>query len=92
MIITLNVTTYEPIGLVVMKSKEPLSRKKTTCDASEREGNTTFMGQRDISCDFVAEKDKCYVLLPCTFNTKVEQPYEIIIYSQRTIKLAELSK
>lgn len=83
---------YEPLGIVVMKTNEKLVSKKKTCDASEREGSTVFMGQRDISCQIVTQKDKHYVILPCTFNSRVEQPFEIMIYSQHKIELRELAK
>lgn len=83
---------YEPIGLIVLKTPEhPPTQKKTSCGADDREVAPVFMGQRDSSCDFVAQKDKSYILLPCTFNPRVEQTFELLIYSQRPVKLTELS-
>jgi len=82
---------YEPLGIIVMLTTDP-THKKTKCDSNERIGNVTFIAQRDVSCEFVAQKDKFYVIMPSTFNPKVEQPYELMIYSQRAIKIHELQK
>lgn len=80
---------YEAIGVVVLKT-DATTTKVGPYSNIEREGSPTFMMQRDSAFNFVAQKDKTYVLVPCTFKARVEQGYEMIIYSQRPIKIQEL--
>lgn len=82
---------YEAIGVIVLKTSEQLQGNKVgPYNKIEREGSPVFMMQRDISFDFVAQADKTYVMLPCTYKSKVEGSYELVIYSQRAVKLVEL--
>jgi len=80
---------YEAIAIVVMVTTDP-AHKKNKCNANERVGSVTFIPQRDVSFEFTAQKDTYYIVMPCTFNARVEQPFELLIYSQRTIKILEL--
>lgn len=80
--------SYHPIGALVLTDKEG-RYKKTTLKKEEVAYAPSYAPRRDVSFEFVAQPGSSYVIIPTTFEPRVELPFEIAIYVQKSAKVAE---
>jgi hypothetical protein len=79
---------YDPMGIVVLQTNDP-DYKKTSYTPQDRVATSLFCGMRDLSLEFLAQKGT-YIILPCTFNPRIEMPFELVVYTQHPSKINEV--
>eukprot|EP01113_Clastostelium_recurvatum_P006217 TRINITY_DN1281_c0_g1_i2.p1 TRINITY_DN1281_c0_g1~~TRINITY_DN1281_c0_g1_i2.p1 ORF type:complete len:731 (-),score=222.14 TRINITY_DN1281_c0_g1_i2:712-2676(-) len=80
---------YDPIGVAIYETEDPRF-KKTSSTGFDKIATSMFCPVRDLSFEFVAQAGKKYIILPCTFQPKIINKFEIAIYTQSAAKCFEV--
>eukprot|EP01113_Clastostelium_recurvatum_P012032 TRINITY_DN1619_c0_g1_i9.p1 TRINITY_DN1619_c0_g1~~TRINITY_DN1619_c0_g1_i9.p1 ORF type:complete len:881 (+),score=169.87 TRINITY_DN1619_c0_g1_i9:70-2712(+) len=78
---------YEALGITVYEAKDVRYKKE---DSEDKICVSGFLSSRDVSFEFIVPAGKTYLIVPSTFQPKITSPFELLLYSQKSIKIHEI--